>query len=517
MPHTFLTQIRLHLFGIHNDFSRGECYEFGRHVEKNIDTALIFYRRAMRSGDARAYFRLGKWYDGQQDSDQKAAQAYYGGAILKHPESKVCLEQLAEGDSVTAKYLWARVFARESNWEKALEWYRKAVDKEHSPMMYHFGQLYRENRKSSTTGRIIIAKNIAEELKYYREAAASGSKYALNELVTMATAEARATVHLAKMYELGEGGLHENITRACEYYLAATKQGCEDALPELEKLLVDSENGKLSYEVAEIYQARHQLDQAIKWYFRAVKQQFSGASSRIWNIANSNSEFAYIVAQCYEKGLEAIKNTLMAFAYYAISARQDHSEAKEYLERMALSGDPDAQYNFGYYYHRHKKNVWEAILWCMKAGEQGHTKALEYLTTVFRVDIYLKIAKTYETGEDGLHKNITRALEFYTKASDLKDKRATLYLAHFYQVDHAGIEKNLEQAFKNYMKAVKLGCQDAWVPLERLGEEMSAKQQLELSHLYRSFSNDERASYWCSKAKEIDVDEHSAALYLGRS
>lgn len=78
---------------------------------------------------------------------------------------------------------------------------------------------------------------------------------------------------------------------------------------------------------------------------------------------------------------------------------------------------------------------------------------------------------------------------------------AMMKLGDYYQVDH---KKDDSCAFDAYLKAAQLGGEEALIPLERLGEEMNAEQQLLLSELYKTvFKNDEKANYWEEKATEL--------------
>ena len=76
-------------------------------------------------------------------------------------------------------------------------------------------------------------------------------------------------------------------------------------------------------------------------------------------------------------------------------------------------------------------------------------------------------------------------------------------LGNYYQVDH---KKDDSAAFDAYLKAAHLGGEEALIPLERLGEEMSAEKQLLLSGLYKTiFKNAEKANYWEEKATVLAV------------
>lgn len=79
---------------------------------------------------------------------------------------------------------------------------------------------------------------------------------------------------------------------------------------------------------------------------------------------------------------------------------------------------------------------------------------------------------------------------------------AMMKLGNYHEVDQ---KKDPSHAFDCYLKAAQLGSEDALIPLERLGEDMSAEKQLLLSELYKTvFKNNEKAHYWQEKATELD-------------
>src|SRR3990167_2403151 len=99
---------------------------------------------------------------------------------------------------------------------------------------------------------------------------------------------------------------------------------------------------------------------------------------------------------------------------------------------------------------------------------------------------------------------MSRALLFYSKASDLGNKETALRLGALYQIDHDNAKTDIEKAFKSYIQAVKNGYrEEAFLPLEHLGTMIDAPLQFELASLYQSVcNNNEKAKYWYAKAAE---------------
>lgn len=236
----------------------------------------------------------------------------------------------------------------------------------------------------------------------------------------------------------------------------------------------------------------------------AIKIDLS-ITDQLERLANLDSEFAYFLAQAYEGGTDGFsQDRLKSYHYYALAARQNHTEAKKQLEQLA-SSNPDAQYVLGRHYYAEKDLILEAAHWCVYAEIQEHKLALKYLTeTNFSGLICLDIAGQYERDQSNPARSAKRALEFISKAANkLKDKEVMLQLAQRYQLDQISTKKDLNLAFEYYIKAAKLGDLEALIPLERLVEGMDAQKQLALSRLYGTFfHNIPKKTYWRTKGME---------------
>ena len=91
------------------------------------------------------------------------------------------------------------------------------------------------------------------------------------------------------------------------------------------------------------------------------------------------------------------------------------------------------------------------------------------------------------------------------KASISVTTEAMFALAQSHLLQRNGKKKDIKKAFHCYLEAAKGGHEDALTPLERLGNEMPAAKQMELSQMYGTlFNNQEKAAYWRDKAKEVE-------------
>lgn len=81
--------------------------------------------------------------------------------------------------------------------------------------------------------------------------------------------------------------------------------------------------------------------------------------------------------------------------------------------------------------------------------------------------------------------------------------QARIELAQSFEIMQNGTKRDPLAAFNIYLEVAKEGSKEALVPLERLGEEVPAQQQLKLRDLYLFFKNEAKANYWNNKAQEV--------------
>lgn len=552
MRHTILERIKLYRRGIRGDFSIAECYETGQHVAQDIDMACLYYRKAIIQGDKRAFGKLGQLYE-RQGKIYQALNIYYKGALQADLNAKEHLLRWVISEDVevatvamTECYIGI-IFEHELNWEKAQEWYRKAIAKQHAYAMYRLGCLYQSDRVSRTSHRVVITKDILGELNCYKQSAAWGDARALDQLVTIIPIEPIASLYLAQLCEstygnipraaeyyeksssfgnrdaafrLGqlyeEGTLKKtkttNVQAACKYYLVAANHLHQESISALERLLKGGKDAQLEYEFGEVYYASiKDKIAALRWYLRAAEHKHEVATTRLSAIAESDAEFAYVVARSYEEGSEKVaRNIQKAVSYYVVAIRRDHAEAKKSLEVLATAGNVDAQYALGSEYFRTGKNLLAAIVWMVKAAEQQHKPAVTYLTTTsFSSDILVKIASIYECGEN-VAKNMRLALVFYTKASALGDMDANFKLGQLYEDRASGIAQDRLKAFTYYAFAMRQNHLGAKVHLEQMAVSGDADAQYALGfNYYRQKGDITEAVRWCVSA---EMQEHKLAL-----
>jgi len=85
-------------------YSKAECYREGRLVKQSMPRALKLYREAATSGDARAMFRFGEYYQ-QNNQKTRALSAYYEAAIRNNQNAINQLQTLSINDAEAALWL----------------------------------------------------------------------------------------------------------------------------------------------------------------------------------------------------------------------------------------------------------------------------------------------------------------------------------------------------------------------------------------------------------------------------
>lgn len=421
-------------------YSKAECYREGHLVKQSMPRALALYRQAAQQGDACAYFRLGQHAQAEGNMTRALAMYFQAGA-KNHNEALSQLENLVAQNNAQAAIMLGKIFEQKKQYDIASKWYEKAHELKHPDGLYRLAQMHPE-----------FVQLVHVLVNRYYESARLGSKYALHELVTRSVEDGKATHYLAKLYELGEGGLHQNKSRAIELYEKSSQQRCYEA----------------TYYLADLYK-------------------------------NGTAEFAADIPK--------------ACRYYLLASQQGHLSAMGSLTLLAILGNMHAQYVLGYEHYRIKNDISNAVVWCVEAEIQGHALAETYLLGTFAAEIYWKIASKYDSSTKNFKRNKQKAVEYAVKASNFGMLEAINYLAEAFQHGNAGIPADRQKSYGYYALSAKLGQDSSRQRLEQLAELGDQEAQYHLGYgYYREKNEIERATYWCVKA---EIQGHTkAADYL---
>lgn len=263
-----------------------------------------------------------------------------------------------------------------------------------------------------------------------------------------------------------------------------------------------------AYSMAECYKngryVKKDLDTAIFLYKKAILEGNKNAYLALGELYEEESK-----SSTQEQG-QKLELHRQALKTYFDGALHANLSAKVKLQQLATARDAIACFYMGAIWE-HERNIENAIDWYKKAAMAGG-KVLTYaMNALVQMSASssraaLCLAQMYEKHEWGILKNVERMMEFYEKAGEMGDKDAEFRLGQLYQIDHDGIKKDMNKVWNFYVQSAKHGNQEAIVPLERLGEDMDAKQQQQLSDVYKLsfFNNPMKASYWNDKAQETE-------------
>ena len=321
----------LYLLGYRDNLSLGECFHYGQYVKKDLALARSYYLAAAQQGSADAFEQL-------------------------HVLAK------EEGYASEANYYLARKHECLTQWQEALTGYQCAGEAGYVFAFYRAGLLFKQDRIAIPSQT--IKKDLAAELSWYRKAAASYSKHALDALLTLSAKEPKAALHLAQMYENGEIGNKKILSTAVDYYEKASKLGDPRA--------------------------------------------------------------AYRLAQLYEVGEDTFKcEPHQAFIHYLVAAKKQNKKALEGLERIVKKlNDANLQLQLADVYENsfHKKEL--ALKSFKELADKGNKKALEQMNLLANryVSCAYELGSAYE-----LSHRYRKAFTYYLIAAKKRDKRGTVY------------------------------------------------------------------------------------------
>ncbi len=154
----------------------GVMYANGEHVEKNLDTALQWFRKASENGIniADQYIQKLEYEKKQVDSQmffKKAFEYYKSGDLAQAFE---CFSIAANAGHCGAQYCLGNMYdfgeSVPVDDEKAFYWYKEAADQGHTDAQYNVAVLYEKGRG--------VERSLENACLYYSKAALSGNRSA---------------------------------------------------------------------------------------------------------------------------------------------------------------------------------------------------------------------------------------------------------------------------------------------------------------------------------------------------
>ncbi|MHB9147353.1 MAG: hypothetical protein ACYC2U_02825 [Candidatus Amoebophilus sp.] len=400
-------------------------------AEQRDIKALIEVARRYKDGVGTAvnYEEARQWYEKAKEQGPAADQEAYAEALFSLAQMyQTSLVKVEEKETEKGKEKGS------GELQIAIELYQQADERGHAGAAYELGKLYQNGEG--------VEKNEEEAAKFFKKAAKLG--------------------HPGGEYELGR--MHENnkeYKEAHQYYRRAANHNNADAQFNLAQMYRESlikvegresekEKGKEKRE-----DENFSLKEVVKLYQEAAKQ--------------GHAEAAYELGQAYETELGEVK--------------QNYGKARKWYQVSAQGGNAKARYSLGRIYQNgwglRRKDEVQASIWYKAAAKQGHREAQFELGRMYENGLGIgkdpkKARKWYEMAADQKHveaqfnlgemyrqglgvniKDEARAVELYGDAANQGHGDANIQLGWMY--DHGkGVEKNPDKALEYYRKAAEL-------------------------------------------------------------
>lgn len=406
----------------------GLMYEEGRHIRRNNDEALKWFKRAAESGDAEARYELGMKY--QRDKEDQEAFKW--------------LKLAADQGQVEAMYHLGRIYEYgklgvEHNVAEAMKWHARAAEQGHKratdnleelkkmePLLHAAGK--GDAEAQCKLGEMYRWRNNPEALKWLKLAADQGQVEAMYEL--------------GDIYGDGKCGVERNEEEAVQWFTRAADQGHLFAKQSLRpikekrdlKLAAKSGDVEALYDLGDNYWGSYRdrersAVEAVKWFKLAAAQGDAGAMFRLGEIFRygrfgprgieqnqaeavrwfklaadrGNNGAMHALGDIYSsgfKGLKQDKADVEAAKWFSRAAEQGYAGSGHSLDKMkeleslkprAKKRDPEAQFKLGEMY-RFNSNSNEAVKWYTMAADNGNLEAMNKLWVIYEFGDYLDIA-----------------------------------------------------------------------------------------------------------------------------
>jgi TPR repeat protein len=270
----------------------------------------------------------------------------------------------------------------EKNFEKAAQWFEKALQNRNAEAALALGVLYKNGHG--------VPKDYVRARELYESAAAGGSIFALNEL--------------GVLYRHGQG-VPVDYEKAAAYFRQAAEKGFGNA------------QYNLGVHCGKGWGVQQSYGEAAKWYRLAADQGVLGAifnlgciykrgepgvqkdekeAVKLFSLGamNGHAGCANNLGDSYETGCGVEKDLKKAFTWYLLAAGNNIAIAQKSLGVLNKNGEGGV-----------KKNLVLALKWLGKAAENGNAEAC------------YELGLLYETGE-GVAADKVRACKLCQKAVD---------------------------------------------------------------------------------------------------
>lgn len=404
--------------------------------------------------------------------------------------------------------------AEEANdYDKALEFYKKAADMGNAEAMYYIANIYYNEdydeydaeksatwiKKSAEAGYAEamgdlglmyecgegVEENLQSAKEWYIRGSKLGDSNSMNNLGSLYESEAdyslainwyqkaadcgndEAMKNLGMMYSYGKG-VEENNDIARKWWIKAANAGNTTAMSFL----------GLIYELGT--GVNQNLQTAIDWYTKGAQLGNADCMNSLGNIYRKQENYL-LAMEWYTKAVNAedensdAMNSLGLMYYNGEGVSEDEETAKKWFIRAAENNNISAINNLGWLYKQDEDYV-QSVYWYQKSAQKGNEEGM------------FELGCAYDFGR-GLNQNKNEAFKWYEKAAEKGHNQAMGYLGYAYRHGE-GTEQNYQLAMEWYTKAAE--------------NDENAFVMKEIGDMYRNsegvFKSYKKASIWYEKA-----------------
>ena len=308
---------------------------------------------------------------------------------------------------VRFEFQLGRAFNAEKSYEEAIEWYRRAVERDYPAAMAGLGNLHARGQG--------VARDYTEAVRWFRKAADRGNAIAMT--------------NIGHMYARGDG-VARDYTEAVRWYRKAADRGIVSAMINLGVMY------KQGHGVA------RDDSEALSWYRKAADKDHASAMFNLGGLYYERKDYVQ-AANWFRKAADKGSAPAMANLGYMFGHGQgvalDDAEAIRWYRRAAEKGDTRAMYNLGHRYSNGKgvtPDKAEALRWYQKAAELGDLESMGVLGELY-------------SGADP-----AKAAHWQRRASDAGDARS-MYLLGIRYAEGTGVVRDPAEAARLIAEAVK--------------------------------------------------------------
>ncbi len=421
----------------------GDQYFYGQGIDKNIEVAFTYYKRAADQNNPVGLANVGKYFLAKMNESQ-AFTYYEKSALMGYPLAFVKLSDM-----------YLNGIGVKKNKKKAFKMMEEAANLNETDAYHLLGQYYLLG--------IGTSKNEKKALELFERSATSGN--------------------IEGMYHLGYLLLNGK----------SVKNDAETAFFYLDKAAVNKSLNAIKY-LKTLYQTPHvylkkKSDlycQEMLFYYDEILAQLDDveALKRVANVYYNGNDFTKIN---FEKSIKYFKVLYsldeadgylgMGLSYmYGQGVVIDFERAKDYLEIAANRGSSKAMNALGDMYRLGKGVVVDfqrARDFYLEAAKSNEVESLINLGL-------LHYRKQIKNANDGL------ALQFMTKASELGNG-ASFYWLGVFQEKGIGVNPNKELAKKNLLKAIENGNTGAKYKLAQIIYDETTASKISKKKLDKNF------------------------------